>query len=269
MAETPKPAAPSSNATLEALAQTLMNSSGPTTSSLIGLPDAMPELPEVAPTEKIPRYSKGHEWIPILSGRQPGEIRVLQEQMVRLGLLDSDFNAGSWDEPSRRAFEELLAQSNGSGVEYTEMMTILENSAPMEIGPDGIARRRALGSGSKKAAKVLQLTNPLDLVATANEVAQKRIGRTFSQDELQRFVSSYQGVESGAQSAAHAAGGADGGGGTIVTPPSDENAADQFAKEIDPVAFEARNMLPMVESINSLLNGEGQVDTPTPLQGGF
>jgi hypothetical protein len=60
------------------------------------------------------------------------------------------------------------------------------------------------GGGGGGSVDTIRLTNPDDLKAVANQVAQQRLGRFLSDDELNRFVSSFQAQETAFQQAYYA-----------------------------------------------------------------
>jgi hypothetical protein len=227
-----------------------------------------------APGQKAPPiYRDGAQNMPLLSGWDPLKIGALQTQLVQAGVLDDDYLDGWWDPVSAKAFETILAEANDVGTpDYNVIINARINSQPMEIDPKtGIARRRT-GTGTKNSQRAplsLTLSNKDDLTATAQEVAQKRIGRTFTPDEINRFVSSYHAAEGANQRSQYGDQTPGGAGGATMVNASAETAANTFAEQVDPVASQARNMLPMVKSISDLLNGSEDVNTVQPLQGGF
>lgn len=224
--------------------------------------------PPAAGLKYAPLYHDGAQNAPLMSNWDKVKISRLQARLVQAGLLDTDYRDGWWDKASSDAFTQVLSDANNMGQpDYEVALDGRINSLPMEIDPKTGLPRHKVGAGtSKRAPLSLTLSNSDDLASTANEIAQKRIGRTFSDDELKRFVASYHAAEAGAQRSQYADQGA---GGTTEANASPDTAANTFAEQLDPVAAQARNMLPMVQGINDLLNGKGQVETTKPLQGSF
>jgi len=280
MADAPKPPPEDIDAAIERILAANQTTSKKT--GFIGLPSSatandtgeyMDEPMPTAPGQKGPAiYRDGAQNMPIMSNWDKAKVSALQKRLVQSGALDDDYLDGYWDPVSAKAFEQILAESNNMGTpDFNLAIDARINSQPMEIGPDGKPRRRPAGSSAKNKRPPLSLTlsNSDDLATTAQTVAQKRLGRTFNADELNRFVSSYHAAESGSQRSQYNASDPSGSGGTTEGAPSPETAANTFAEHTDPVASQARNMLPMVQSINNLLNGADDVNTQQPLQGGF
>ena len=225
--------------------------------------DPTQELPEGV--KHPPIYQPGAEYMPQLDNWDKVAISKLQARMVQAGLLDDDYRDGWWDDTSAAAFTHVLSDSNHIGnPDYNFALDSRINSLPLEIDPKTGLPRRKTGTGtSKRAPLSLTLSNSDNLAETANEVAQKRLGRTFTNDEMKRFVNSYHATESGAQTSEY---NAQGGGGTTEAPPTPDVAANTYAEQVDPVASQARNILPMVKSINDMLNGN-DFQTTQPMQG--
>lgn len=241
----------------------------PTNLSLIGLPSG--EAPEkleadepvgigkyVMPRNKppkYPRYYTGYVYMPQAMNWGPVEKRRLQNQLVNAGILQKDYRSGVWDEATQEAFGSLLALANQSGNDWETELVNYAKSQPMEWdAKTGTMKRKAPGGGTlaQRQKLVINHTNPNDLSLLANETAQKRLGRKLSQDELQKFVTSYQSMEGEYQRAADAASEA---GGTVTAPMQADTAADLAAQNADPVAYATRGILPAMDAINDLLKG--------------
>jgi hypothetical protein len=193
-----------------------------------------------------PRYYAGYENAPVQESWPPELVSQLQTKLVQAGLLDTDYKDGWWDTASGNAFSEIIGHANNAGTDWQTALSSALNSAPMEIDPKtGLAVKRNPGA-AKKSAATLHLLNPNDIAATANDIAVRRIGRGFSPDEMKKFVASYHAAERAGQGAAT-------GGGEVVDPMAVDTAATDYAAKLDPVATQARNMLPLVDSISQLM----------------
>lgn len=192
----------------------------------------------------LPRYYAGAENTPVFENWPPDLISQMQTKLVQAGLLDTDYSDGWWGPESQTAFSQVLGHANNAGTDYATALSVALNSAPMEIDPKtGLAVKRL--PGHKKGSTV-SLLNPNDIAATANSVAVKRLGRGFSAQEMQKFVDSYHAAErAGAPTV----------GGEVTAPMAVDTAAAQYAQQVDPVGAQARNILPLVDSVNQLMKG--------------
>ena len=90
------------------------------------------------------------------------------------------------------------------------------------------------------AAPRYRVSAPGDILAVGNEVAKKTLGRQFTEDEGQRFVSSYQQAELQYQQA---------GSGVVTSAPSADVAAEQFATQAAPDEAQAYKYLGSVDML--------------------
>lgn len=245
------------------------------TLNFYGLPQGEEGKPYYRPptpgtTTVQPRYYEGAEWWPVKTNMTPQAVRSLQTQLVQSGLLNGkDYTDGVWDPASREAFAEVLNMANNQGVEWPDALNHYMSGFPLEFdAASGTYKRKVPGESRTRAPLVTRFTNPNDLAATANEVALKRLGRRFSQEEMTKFVTSYQQSERGAAQQQYAAGDPAGGGGAYTDPMAVDTAANLAAEEADPVASMARNMLPLVQGVNEML-GEQFSEAANPMQGGL
>lgn len=257
--ETPAPTTDISG-TIQSLA-TLLQGGGTAggTQDFLGLPANETEISSgryQVPIEqgvKAPRYYNGAQLLPLLEDWTPQDTWKLQQQLIGAGVLDDDFRQGVWDPKSQAAFSEILGYANSSGTDWREAMNKYNAGTAMTIDPKTGQPVKRTTTKKGQAPLVLKYTNPDDLAEVANNVAQKRLGRTFSQDELNRFVTSYHGTEAGAQTGAYNAG--VGAGGGITEAPAPDTAALTYARKIDPVASTAMNIIPLIEGVNQLMRG--------------
>jgi hypothetical protein len=90
------------------------------------------------------------------------------------------------------------------------------------------------------AAPRYRVSAPGDILTVGNEVAKKTLGRQFTEDEGQRFVSSYQQAELQYQQA---------GSGVVTSAPSADVAAEQFATQAAPDEAQAYKYLGAVDML--------------------
>lgn len=75
------------------------------------------------------RYFDGDEWRPASLG--PAGVGSLQEMMAAAGILTDDFRYGVWDEASRNAYKNVLAEANGMGLTADQIIRLRGQSATM------------------------------------------------------------------------------------------------------------------------------------------
>jgi hypothetical protein len=127
-------------------------------------------------------------------------------------------------------------------------MVSYESATPMQWDPKtGTYVAGTRGTGRTRAPVVTRFTSPDDLATTAQEVATAKLGRSFTPEELQRFIGAYHNTESAASQAAA--------GGSYTAPSSPDVAAASFAQQADPDAYNAEQFLPLVQKMNDLLAG--------------
>lgn len=268
-APAPAPAADTADPNASALAElgitpdliAQLKSGGGTSSNFIGLPASGPESTganvDLAPgaastgTKALPRYTQGAEWLPVRQGMTPIQLQTLQDKMVDGGLLDGPFSYGGWDAKSQQAFSQVLATANNSGTDWETALSGIINTGTTSTVDPKTGKIVALTPGQKKLKSVsLEYTNSDDLATVANNTAQQKLGRYFTQDELNRFVNSFHGQEETEAQDKQA-------GLPATAPSSPDVAAQTFAEQADPVAAKARNGLAMIQQINSALSGMG------------
>lgn len=122
------------------------------------------------------------------------------------------------------AIEELMEASNVIGRTYDVTLRELGMKAP----------------AMAQSAPRYRVSAPGDILAVGNEVAKKTLGRTFTDEEGQRFVNSYQQAELGYQKA---------GSGVVTAAPSADVAAEQFAEQAAPTEAQAYKYLGAVDML--------------------
>ena len=211
-----------------------------------------------------PAYANGAQNLPVLQGWAPSDIDTLQRRLVNSGLLDTDYRSGVWDKPSQAAFEQVLGLANNMGHPWQDALATYESSTPMQWdAKTGTYVKGTAGTARTKAPVVANFTNPDDLALTAQGVATAKLGRSFTPQELQRFIAAYHGTEQAAAQGASDAGGPGGGG--YTSPASATAAATTFAQQADPTAYNGEQFLPLVQKMNDLLSGPN-LQTTKPMQ---
>lgn len=269
---TPPPTPPGNDvaAQVKALGDKIKASSGAVgTQTFLGLPAQTTDLtttlaPNVPAGASAPRYYQGAEWLPVMRNATPQEIDQLQRRLTGAGLLDKDYRQGVWDAPSQAAFGQVLELANASGTEWQQALASYENSTPMQWdAKTGTFVKGTAGTARTRAPVVARFTSPDDLAVTAQEVATSKLGRSFTSQELQKFISAYHGTESTEAAGATAASGVAGGGYTAA--PSIQAAATTFAQQQDPTAYTGEQFLPLIDRMNQLLAGPNLATTkPMP-----
>jgi hypothetical protein len=209
-----------------------------------------------------PAYASGAQNLPVLQNWTPGDIATIQTRLIKAGLLDQDFRSGVWDKPSQEAFGQVLGLANNMGHPWQDALATYESATPMQWdAKTGTFVKGTAGTARTRAPVVTRFTSPDDLATTAQEVATAKLGRSFSPEELQKFISAYHGTEAAASSAQGAAAVGGGGGYTAPSDPTVAVAAATFAKQTDPTAYNAEQFLPLVQKMTDLLAGPSLATT--------
>jgi hypothetical protein len=257
------PPKPSASAAI--LAAPVPTFAGGGTTDFLGLPANTADssgvvAADVAAQEKwkqgqtAPAYANGAQNLPVLQNWTPSDIAAIQTRLINAGLLDKDFRAGVWDTPSQQAFGEVLGLANNMGHPWQDALATYESSTPMQWdAKTGTYVKGTAGTARTRAPVVTRFTSPDDLATTAQEVATAKLGRSFTPEELQKFIAAYHGTESSASQAA--------GTGSYTAPASADVAAETFAKQADPTAYNAEQFLPLVQKMNELLAGPNLATT--------
>lgn len=265
MANTPPPAFD-----LQAAIASLQQMGGTGTTDFLGMPSNTADPTAVltqdqnaqlqwAQGKPAPAYANGAQYLPVLQSWTPQDISAVQTRLINAGLLDQDFRAGVWDAPSQQAFGQVLALANNMGHPWQDALTTYESSTPMQWdAKTGTYVKGTAGTARTKAPVVTRFTSPDDLATTAQEVATNKLGRSFTPEELQKFIAAYHGTEQSATAAAAA-------NQSFTAPSSPDVAAATFAQQQDPTAYNAEQFLPLVQKMNDLLAGPN-LQTTKPMQ---
>lgn len=202
-----------------------------------GIPDEIANnLGDIGGARIQPLYYAGSQWGQVQDfPTDSSGIIQLQQMLMQAGFLNpKSVIVGQWDASSAGAFAQVLASANQRG---TDWKTALARSL-------STADQTAALNATAKKAEVTTLTNPDDIKAAAQSAARSLSGGDLTPDELNHFITSYQGMQSAAHHAAFVAGDptatgdysgtAIAPGGTVTAAPSLSVAADAEIKKQHP-----------------------------------
>lgn len=207
-----------------------------------------PTLDEMR-ASKTGGYVTGDEWLPV--NESPATIEDLQRRLYEAGLLpaDAEFTPGYFDEPTRKAFKDLLGWSNGKRKDW---LTTLEDLRTNPVPSDE--------KGAAIQPFVAQVSNPDDIKKNIRDSFREMIGSgDVDANELQALVAEFQGEQVASQRSMYDAyqdgSGGVGPGGTVTAPPSIETFVEQKAQQSNPTAFSAYKYLDKFSAISDMLGG--------------
>lgn len=204
-------------------------------------------------------YANGSQYLPVIQQWSPQEIATVQTRMVNTGLLaNTDYRAGVWDAQSQKAFAEVLGVANNMGRPWQDALQSYESgSAMMWDSKTNSYVKATPGTARTNSHTVTSFTNPDDLATTAQEVATAKLGRSFTPQELQKFITAYHGTEKAATDAVNA-------GNDYTNPASMQTAAQTFAQQTDPNAFAGEKFIAVANHFKDLIAGP-QLATTKPM----
>lgn len=132
----------------------------------------------------------------ILRGMPPEKIAAIQRQMQLTGLLPDSFRSfGFVDNTTRNAFGEVLDVANARGASYQTTLDTLEQG-----GRDALAEARREQARQNLAkfvpeSRIYSSSDPAAVRQTAEAAFQQALGRKPKQQELDRFVKTWQRME--------------------------------------------------------------------------
>lgn len=215
---------------------------GPTQTPIYGVSQGAPVAP---------KYFQGYEFTP--TGWGPEKIAQLQGQLMEAGLIHKAFRLGVWDPVSRSAFVELLTEANAAGTTWEQAVSaraqgiaLDKNGRPTGTGSGGGRG----GGGVGRAPLQVRLTDDSDLAKIANAVASSSVlGRALSEQETQKFIEAFHGMQRDEQQAAYA------GVGTVESAPSPQAAAEDFARNSHPVEAGAHDIAGTFDNFLKIIGG--------------
>lgn len=204
-------------------------------------------------------YANGAQMLPVLQNWTPDQIDTVQRRMVSAGLVDQNYRKGVWDDTSQKAFIQVLGLANNMGRPWQDALTKYETGSPMVWDPKtGSFIQGTPGTARTRTPVITNFTNPDDLATTAQAVATAKLGRSFTPQELQKFIAAYHGTEKAASDAQTNSQ-------DFTSPASLQTAATTFAQQTDPTAYNAEQFLPLVQKMNDLLAGPSLPGATKPM----
>ena len=143
-----------------------------------------------------PRYFDGDEFTP--AALSPAAIGRLQAALSNAGLL-SDFRYGVWDQESRAAYKSLLEEANASGLTAEAMLSRRQQSVDIGGGGSGGGGGWSVDpeTGEPIAPQFtpppleLRLSNKDDLRRVFRTAVIDKIGKGWSQAQIDELVDAY------------------------------------------------------------------------------
>lgn len=157
----------------------------------------------------------------------PDQIGDLQLRMIAGGFYgkNPDYIAKSPDKKTYGVWQDVLKQAMRSGKTPDEVLDeAIQANGGLEEGLSrfGVSRQGTLAD--------IPLTHPDDIRMVAKEVSRRVLGKGWGEDQLAKFVQSYQSMETQEGRAAQ------GSGATVQKAPSLEGAVEAEARRQNPVA---------------------------------
>lgn len=185
--------------------------------------------------------------------KNPGDLEPLQKRLFAAGFYDpsldwEDIRTGDWDGESDQAWKRAVDRAAvfyESGKKLTLDEVIDQSIRARAGGGDKTKGKR--GSGDA----VIRLSHPDDIRTSAMKVSSKTLGRGWTEEELDRFVLTYQQMERAAQSAVNR------GAAAVTAPPSVEAATERAARQANPTAAKATDMVGAYDMIVKAMQNLG------------
>lgn len=209
---------------------------------------------------KKPQYFDGDELMP--SQWSPDKILDLQRQLVAAGLVSpgARVRLGVMDETTIDAYYKVLATANRYGSDWTMALDKLmgDTHEPgggaagqmMEVDEQG--NLVPIGGGAKPLPT--HTTAPEDLTRVFRAVSIEQLGKGLSPDELNSMVQAYNGLEIQRQREAYSA---EGTTQNVVSPPSPESYAEDYARKKHPGEVETESFLGGMEDFLGMVGSWG------------
>lgn len=143
-------------------------------------------------------YYDGDEYIPANWGAD--QIWQLQQAMAKIGLLTGSFTRNTWDSNTRNAYRELLGLANAQGVDANRALTgLLQEAGGQDeanrYSVDEFGNVIASGGAAVRAPLITRTTDPAALRSTFRKAVIEMLGEGWSQEEINKMVAAYNGVE--------------------------------------------------------------------------
>lgn len=184
------------------------------------------------PLTRRPMYEYGDE-LQGLSWNEDKKGRI-QAELEEAGYLERGaYRPRRWDAETQKAFAELLAQANLYGLNWRKVL----DGDLSAVRSDPTWQQSRGGGGV--APLVYSLPDPDELGLVAERVSSEILGRRFTEQERQAFVSAYTADERNRQRAAYEAD-VSGMEATTYQSVDPTAAAELYARRIDPGGYEAQ-----------------------------
>jgi hypothetical protein len=185
------------------------------------------EYPELQKT----KYTDAINWLYDTYANRNDEFSTVQLHIAAAGFMGKspNYTSGTPDELTRNAWDEILQIAMASDKTPFE---ILDEAIERQGGLDEALAKKNL-SAAGRIRPDISLTHPDDIKQMAREISRKTLGKGWGEEELNRFVASYQAQERAAGAAAQES------GAIITAPPSLEASVEAEARRRNPVAAEA------------------------------
>lgn len=178
-------------------------------------------------------------------GSMPWQDRSqLQQQLWNAGLYKptQTYVSGELDDTTQAAWTQAVDEAAKEQLSVSEIIDRRTKAITEQGGPDSYYKKQ---KGAQQP-QVTTLTNPLDVKYIADEAAKKRIGRSLTPEELDRFVSVYHGQEQSFSNQKYSAGIS---GGTAVNAPDPSTSAAAFAEASHPVDAAAQKQVDAFQAV--------------------
>jgi hypothetical protein len=128
------------------------------------------------------------------------------------------------------AIANIMLQANVMGRDFNHVLRQLDSIVPDKQTP----------------APRYRVSAAADIRSVAHEIARRTLGRRFTEEEVDKFVQSYQATQVQAQQA---------GGGVSEQAPSADVAAEQYAMQVAPTEAQGYKFLGKVDSFMNMMRG--------------
>jgi hypothetical protein len=197
--------------------------------------------------------------------KAPGELGPLKRRLWEGGFYDASI---SWEDVRQNDYDEETNQAWARAVKRAaafydagKKLTVDEviDMAAANMSDEEKASGKRSGSGQGRPGLSVELTHPDDIKTTAMKVSARTLGKGWSDDQLNRFVATFQAMERSQQANQYAATGQ--GGGTYTGAPNMEAQIEKEARRQDPVAAGATDYVNaysmIIKAFQSLGSGAG------------
>lgn len=196
------------------------------------------------------RYHESDTVRPQKEGWGPEKIQLLQQQMADAGLYGSNSHVvGHWFAADQEALTALLTEANVNRRSMTDQLKEWSIRPPT---PDDL--RRILGTKAKPPLTV-QLTNPMDVQTSAENVSQQLLGYT-DRGFVNSAPAGYNAAETTAQTAAYDTANATAGGTSYQAPDMTSFLENKLRKE-KPLEVDANSFLNTWDNFLNMLGPGG------------